>query len=137
MIVFETDRLIIRKATLADVEMFYALWTHPQVMRNVGFPHGLKVTRSQIENMIREQGEEAHNGRLVVILKATGEKLGEAALHLPDENGIAETDVKLLPQFWGHKYNFQRSTDHSFWNNELSTIRFLNEIVVKGIIFNN
>lgn len=92
---------------LKDVDLFYALWTNPQVMVNVGFPQGLKVTRIQIENMIREQGEGAFNGRLLIILKATGEKLGEAALHLPDENGIAETDVKLLPQFWGNKYGVE------------------------------
>jgi len=104
MIVFETERLIVRKATLDDVAHFYALWTNPQVMENVGFPKGLKVTHAQVENLIGEQGDGAYNGRLLITLKATGEKLGEAALHLPDENGIAETDVKLLPQFWGNKY---------------------------------
>ena len=107
MIVFETERLIVRKATLGDVEMFYALWTNPQVMENVGFPQGLRVTRTQVEKLIWEQGDGVDNGRLVIILKATGEKLGEAALHPPDETGIAETDVKLLPQFWGHKYGVE------------------------------
>lgn len=107
MIIFETERLLVCKATVDDVEMYYELWTNPQVMGNVGFPQGLKVTYTQIENMIREQGDGAYNGRLVVILKATGEKLGEAALHLPDEDGIAETDVKLLPQYWGNKYGVE------------------------------
>lgn len=107
MIVFETKRLLVRKATLADVDMFYALWTNPQVMANVGFPQGLRLTRRQVEDLIREQGEGAFNGRLLILLKATGDKIGEAALHLPDENGIAETDVKLLPQFWGNKYGVE------------------------------
>lgn len=107
MIIFETKRLLIRKATVDDVAHFYALWTNPQVMGNVGFPQGLKVIRNQVENMIREQGDGAFNGRLLVMLKATGEKIGEAALHLPKEDSIAETDVKLLPQFWGNKYGVE------------------------------
>jgi RimJ/RimL family protein N-acetyltransferase len=107
VIVFETERLMVRKATVDDAAHFYALWTNPQVMGYVGFPQGLKVTRRQIENMIREQGDGVFNGRLLVLLKATGEKIGEAALHLPNEYGIAETDVKLLPQFWGNKYGVE------------------------------
>jgi [ribosomal protein S5]-alanine N-acetyltransferase len=107
MIIFETERLLVRKATLADVEIFYALWTNPQVMVNVGFPQGLQITRAEIAQKIGEQGDGAYNGRLVVMLKATGEKLGEAALHPPDDEGIAETDVKLLPEYWGHKYGVE------------------------------
>jgi ribosomal-protein-alanine N-acetyltransferase len=107
MVIFETARLVVRKATLDDVAHFYALWTNPQVMKHVGFPQGLRVTRTQVENMIREQGDGAFNGRLLIILKATGEKIGEAALHPPKEDGIAETDVKLLPQFWGNKYGVE------------------------------
>ena len=40
-LVFETERLIVRIATEADVELFYALWTNPQVMKYVGFPQGI------------------------------------------------------------------------------------------------
>jgi ribosomal-protein-alanine N-acetyltransferase len=126
MVIFETERLIVRKATLDDVDMYYALWTNPQVMRNVGFPQGLRVTRAQIEKMIREQGAGAYNGRLVVILKATGEKLGEAALHPPDEDGIAETDVKLLPQFWGNKYGVevkQGLVDYQFSHTDCKVVQ--------------
>lgn len=107
MIVFETERLLVRKAVLDDAAHFYALWTNPLVMEPVGFPQGLRVTHKQVEDLIREQGEGAFNGRLLILLKATGEKVGEAALHAPNKNGIAETDVKLLPQFWGNKYGVE------------------------------
>ena len=107
MIVFETARLVVRKATLDDVAHFYALWTNPQVMAHVGFPQGLRVTRTQVENMIRDQGHGAFNGRLLIILNTTGEKVGEAALHAPNKTGIAETEVKLLLQFWGNKYGVE------------------------------
>ncbi|MFO7680848.1 MAG: hypothetical protein R6X34_12430, partial [Chloroflexota bacterium] len=72
-----------------------------------GFPQGLQITRAEIAQKIGEQGDGAYNGRLVVMLKATSEKLGEAALHPPDDEGIAETDVKLLPEDW------QKTTNRS------------------------
>jgi RimJ/RimL family protein N-acetyltransferase len=105
--VFATERLWVRRATVADVAMFYALWNEPRVMGNVGFPRGLGISQEEIRAKIEAQGPTPFDGRLVVISQATGEKLGEAALHRPDAEGIAETDVKLLPQFWGQKYGVE------------------------------
>ncbi len=47
-LVSETERLAVRAATEEDVELLYALWTNHQVMRNVWFPHGLRVTRRKL-----------------------------------------------------------------------------------------
>jgi [ribosomal protein S5]-alanine N-acetyltransferase len=105
--VFTTKRLVVRRATAVDADLFYELWNHPQVMSNVGFPRGLGLTRAAIADQLAQQGETVFDGRLVVVLQATGERLGEAALHRPDADGIAETDVKLLPQFWGHAYGVE------------------------------
>ncbi|MCP4424133.1 MAG: GNAT family N-acetyltransferase [Chloroflexi bacterium] len=105
--VFETARLIIRAAREADAAMYYALWMNPQVMTNVGFPQGLRITQEEIVAKIREQRMSEFERRLVVELKATGQEMGECTLHLPDEEGIAGTDVKLLPEFWGNKYGVE------------------------------
>jgi len=102
--VFETGRLRVRFATVEDVEMFYRLWTDPRVMHYVGFPQGLRVTRDEIEERLSRRGGSEFNRLLVVELKAKGQAIGEAKLAHPDEEGIAEPDVKLLPDFWGHKY---------------------------------
>lgn len=105
--VFETERLRIRIATTEDVELFYALWTDPQVMKYVGFPQGLPVTRSELEERLSRQGGSEFEQLLVVEQKATGEAMGECKLSRPDEEGVAEPDVKLLPEFWGHKYGVE------------------------------
>ncbi len=102
--VFKTERLLIRAATEQDAGMLYELWTDPRVMANVGFPHGLRITREEIEERLRKPFESEFERVLVVELKATGQAIGECAMHLPNEEGIAETDVKLLPAFWGHRY---------------------------------
>lgn len=106
-LVFETERLVVRSATEEDVELLYALWTNPQVMRNVGFPHGLRVTRCELRERLSKQGTPEFEKLLVVELKATGQVIGECKLSYPDEEGIAEPDVKLLPEFWGHKYGVE------------------------------
>lgn len=103
-VVFETERLTIRIATREDVGLFYALWTSPEVMTHVGFPRGLPVTRDNLENRLAKQGESAFDQLLVIELKASGKGIGECHMHCPDQEGIAEPDVKLLPTFWGHKY---------------------------------
>ncbi len=116
-LVFETVRLIVRLATAEDVDLFYALWTNPQVMQNVGFPYGLRLEHSDLEERLAKQGQSEFEHLLVVELKATGEAIGECWLSGPNEQGIAEPDVKLLPEFWGHKYGvevWQALVDYEF-----------------------
>ena len=66
--VFETPRLIIRKATASeeDVNTLYNLWTNPDVMRNVGFPKGLRITREQIKEQLLKSRESEYNHLLLV-----------------------------------------------------------------------
>ena len=108
-LIFETARLAVRKATEADTDLFEALWRDPRVMRHVGFPYGLPITRAEIAAQLARQA--AQDGefdcRLVALLRATGAPIGECKLGAPDAQGIAHTDVKLLPQFWGHRYGVE------------------------------
>lgn len=103
-LVFKTARLIVRKATEADADFYHTLWTHPQVMKHVGFPQGLPITRDEIWEQLSDDPESEFNRRLVVERKETGEPIGECNLALPDEDGIVEPDIKLLPQHWGQGY---------------------------------
>ena len=102
--VFRTDRLVVRAATAQDVDLLYELWTDPRVMSYVGFPQGLRITREKIKQQVQGPYESEFERVLVIVLKATGQAIGECGMRLPNEEGIAETDVKLLPAFWGHKY---------------------------------
>jgi ribosomal-protein-alanine N-acetyltransferase len=105
--VFETERLGVRIATGEDVDLVYALWTDPRVMRHVGFPQGLRVTRQEVEERLANQGPSPFEQVLVVELKATGEAVGACKVGSPDEDGVAEPDIKLLPEFWGRKYGVE------------------------------
>ena len=77
-------------------------------MTNVGFPQGLRITREEIAaNLEKQDPAQVFDRYLMVELQATGEVIGECKLGSPDAEGIAETDVKLFPQFWGHKYGVE------------------------------
>ena len=108
-VVLETERLVVRLATEGDVDLYYSLWTDPYVMRNVGFPHGLPVTPRELDERLSRQPQCEFERLLVVELKASGQSIGECSLSHPDKEGIAEPDVKLLPEFWGHKYGTEVS----------------------------
>ena len=102
--VFETARLRVRTAREADAGLYLRIWTDPRIMRFVGFPRGLKITLDEIRDQIRRAGDSEFDCRLVVLLKESGEPIGEARLHRPDGKRVAKTDVKLLPGAWGHRY---------------------------------
>lgn len=105
--IFETKRLVVRTSTVQDVELIYELWTDSRVMANVGFPHGLRTTREELEDGLRKPSDSEFERLLVVELRATGQSIGQCLMRHPDEEGIAETDIKLLPAFWGHKYGVE------------------------------
>ena len=105
--VLETGRLTIRTAAEDDADMFFSLWTDPSVMGNVGFPSGLRITREGIIEQLRQQCGSVHDRLLVVVLKSTGDAIGECRMHHPDREGIARTDIKLLPRFWGNRYGVE------------------------------
>jgi len=105
--VFQTDRLVVRSATEDDDDLLVGLWTNPEVMANVGFPKGLPISREEVRRKIEHQGESEYDRLLVVVLKDTGQPIGECRMHRPDDEGVARTDVKLLPAFWGNKYGVE------------------------------
>jgi RimJ/RimL family protein N-acetyltransferase len=105
--VFETKRLKVRTAILDDVELFHELWTNPQVMSNVGFPRGLRISQGEIKDTILKPVESEFEKMLVVVLKTGNQPIGECKMHPPNQDGIAETDVKLLPRHWGNRYGVE------------------------------
>jgi RimJ/RimL family protein N-acetyltransferase len=106
-LVFETERLRVRAARVEDTDFYYTLWTNPKVMSNVGFPQGLRITRQEIEEKLASQPESEFGRLLVAEIRATGEVIGECKMRQPNAEGVSETDVKLLPAFWGHKYGVE------------------------------
>jgi RimJ/RimL family protein N-acetyltransferase len=124
----ETSRLKIRRATPneADVALLLELWTCPDVMKNVGFPKGLKTDGGKIESQLRNQAEGEYDCVLIAAVKSSGERIGECKLGYPDTAGIAHTDIKLLPAHWGRGYGreIKRALlDYLFFNTPCRQVR--------------
>lgn len=104
--VFETERLRVRKAeqTDEDINFFFILYTNPEVMKFVGFPYGLKISKEEITESISAQDISEFDQALLIISKADNKLLGECKLGKPDKDGISETDVKFLPEYWNKGY---------------------------------
>lgn len=107
--VFETERLVIRRAEAVDedVDFFLRLWNDPRVMKFVGFPYGLEINREEVRKVLEKPSQAGLDARLVVVRKADGALIGECKLGEPDEEGLSETDVKLLPEYWGNGYGIE------------------------------
>lgn len=106
-IVAETTRLLIRLAELEDAAFICSLWNDPRVMRFVGFPHGLGENEERLRANIAQRGDSEFRQLLIVVLKESGQRIGQCKMELPDADGISETDVKLHPDFWGCHYGLE------------------------------
>jgi len=104
--IIETKRLIIRKAenTEKDIDLYFQLWNHPDVMKFVGFPKGLHFLKERISEQLSKQPNSEFDELLLVEIKENGVLIGEAKLGFPDNEGISKTDIKLLPEFWGNGF---------------------------------
>lgn len=103
---FLTKRLVVRKPKLCDahINLYHRLWNAPSVMRNVGFPQGLRISRDSIQDIIIGQDDTPFDKSLLVVLRDSGQAIGECKMGLPNNSGISITDVKLLPEYWNKGY---------------------------------
>jgi RimJ/RimL family protein N-acetyltransferase len=76
-------------------------------MKNVGFPKGLRITREDIRRKIANEDDSEFDNKLVVELRDSSVPIGECKLGRPSDDGISETDVKLLPDHWGNRYGVE------------------------------
>jgi RimJ/RimL family protein N-acetyltransferase len=126
--VFLTDRLRIRRSSASeiDVAFFYALWTNPRVMINVGFPQGLRITEEAVRGQLAAQPASDFDIRLVAELKDSSTMIGECKLGRPDHDGVCETDVKLLPKYWGQGFGTeikQTLVDYLFTHTDCTAVK--------------
>ena len=102
--VFETDRLRVRAARPDDVELIHSLWSDPRVMTFVGFPQGLPTSQAEIRSQIERDASRPYRRLLIAEQACDGQAIGECKLGAPDEEGVCEPDIKLLPAAWRRGY---------------------------------
>ena len=73
-------------------------------MINVGFPSGLRITKEEIRQKIANEDPSAFDRKLIVELQDSCIPIGECKLGSPNQDGVCETDVKLIPDHWGNRF---------------------------------
>ena len=106
-VISKTPRLILRLATPGDALFICRLWNDPRVMSFVGFPSGLSETEENMRANIKKRGDSEFRQLLIIALKENNQTIGQCKMELPNLDGISETDVKLLPEFWGQHYGVE------------------------------
>jgi len=81
---------------------FERLWETGEVMKNVGYPNGLRRDRRQYDHFWKTLDRKSLI--LFAIEDRSGRFLGEAKLSFPDKDNICSHDVKLLPEYQGKGY---------------------------------
>jgi RimJ/RimL family protein N-acetyltransferase len=104
----ETDRLILRRFTPADLDCLYALDNDPEVMRyiNGGTPTPRAVVKRDIlPTFVRYDERRPGFGFWAVVEKASGEWLGWICLRLSQEApGQSILGYRLCRAAWGRGY---------------------------------
>lgn len=102
---FETDRLLVREFTEADLDGFAALCADATAMQFMG--DGSTLTREEVENWIqvckRKYAERGY-GTSAVFEKTSGEFIGFCGVIRAPNNDFDEIIYAFMPSRWGMGY---------------------------------
>lgn len=97
----DTERLVLRAATVGDADALYAMNSDPEVMRYTGeaTPTSLADMRDRIAAY--PDFERHGYGRWVCEEKSTGEVIGFAGLKYLEDFGVVDVGYRLRRAWWG------------------------------------
>ena len=101
---FETERLLLRPMTAADVGPVFAMRSDPAVMRYI---RSARITRAEAEkwiDLVSSRWTTERIGFCAVIEKDSGRFAGWCGLWRLVETGETEIGYALFPAFWGRGY---------------------------------
>jgi [ribosomal protein S5]-alanine N-acetyltransferase len=102
----ETDRLILREYTVEDAPFTLALGSDPDVLRYTG--ETPLATLEDARRMLREAPLADYAtygyGRLLCVLKGTGEPIGFSGLKYLPELGETDVGYRFLRPYWGRGF---------------------------------
>lgn len=86
------ERIVLRPATVEDVETIYKWWTDGRIMQSVGYPKGLETTSNQILEAI--YAYKVRNSEFLIIVFDASHRIGEFAYREVSE-GTYSFDIKI------------------------------------------
>ena len=102
----ETERLILRPMLATDLDALHLIFTDPKVMASFG---GELLSRAQMEGWLRrnlDHQNEFGYGLFSVLLKASGELIGDCGLEQMEVEGLqlAELGYDFRSEYWNQGF---------------------------------
>ena len=102
MIIFETERLIVRQYTGADYENYYSLHGNPEVMQYIRPAQTREDSDAKFEETILNTPVHPFLGRWAVDDKASGIFVGSfVIIPIPDDAEKIQLGYSFKPEYWG------------------------------------
>jgi RimJ/RimL family protein N-acetyltransferase len=113
----ETERLILRPMLETDFDALLRIFTDPKVMAAFNHPPFTgEQMRRWLQRNLDHQNQYGY-GLFSVILKSTGELIGDCGLEQMDDQGAAELGYDFRSDFWNQGYASEAATavrDYAF-----------------------
>ncbi|MFE7133128.1 GNAT family N-acetyltransferase [Streptomyces sp. NPDC057638] len=109
----ETERLLLRPLSLADVDAFVALHTDQRVNRFVG-AYSSEQARERLAGIERQWSERGH-GLCAVELRSTGEFVGRCGLNFWEPLDEVELGWTFRAEVWGQGYATEAARACAAW----------------------
>lgn len=105
MQILETERLILRQLTLDDLQALHRIFSDPITVRFWPAPFTLEATQRWIERSLDHYADFGF-GRYALILKTTGELIGDCGILRNEVDGAPENDLGYIIHhpYWRNGY---------------------------------
>jgi RimJ/RimL family protein N-acetyltransferase len=105
--IFETERLLIRKLILADLEPFHQLESNPNVLKYAtGEVKNLEENKKELLDLISRY-DKHYNDFWIYAIERKSDKIFVGTLALVKDNIDDEIGYRFLEKYWGNGYGFQ------------------------------
>ena len=132
MIIFETDRLIVRQYTEDDKDNFFLLSGNEAVMLYIRPVSTKEASDNLLLEYITSYKNNPHRGRWAALEKATGRFVGSfAIIPIPDDPEKMQLGYSLTQENWGKGYATELTNaglQYFFANDQLPEIYGITEI---------
>ncbi|AUC14305.1 hypothetical protein BTO06_03730 [Tenacibaculum sp. SZ-18] len=103
--IFETERLVIRKLLMKDLESFFELESNPKVLQYAtGDVKTLSECENELQKLINKYDKSINDFWIyAIVIKENSRFIGTVAL-VKDEEGNDEIGYRFIERYWGNGY---------------------------------
>jgi RimJ/RimL family protein N-acetyltransferase len=127
-VVLETDRLLLRPLTVADLDDYVSMHSTPDVVRTMG-PVSEPDAVARLERNEREWRERGH-GLVSLIERETGRFVGRSGLKYWPQFGETEVGWVLHPAVWGHGFATEAGRACLDWGFQNLDVPYITAMIV-------